>query len=127
MTLDLDHVKKLTPGWWGAIAGAAAAGATLVPSSRVLAGAAGGVAMLLVALHLTPCCDGCAAGQGCGASAPADPPTTEVPLFPTAEDRVRALAMPPGVESPPTRAEDPGELLARAAVAATACRGGICS
>jgi len=67
--------KRLTPGWFAAIAGAAVAGATLVPSHKVIAGLGAGLGMLAVALHLTPCCDGCAAGQGCG---PAKAPTIAV-------------------------------------------------
>lgn len=79
--LDLDHVKKLSHGWLAAIAGAAAAGATIVPAHRVLAAVGFGGAMLFIALKLTPCCDGCAQGAGCGgeaasSSTPATTPTT---------------------------------------------------
>jgi hypothetical protein len=75
---DIDHLRALPIGWWGAIAGAAVAGATLFPSARVLAGAAAAAGMLTLAVKLTPCCDGCAAGKGCGGSPTtetADPPT----------------------------------------------------
>jgi hypothetical protein len=65
--IDSEHVKRISPEFWGAIAGAVAAGAILFPSSRVIGGAIGGAAMFVVALKLTPCCDGCAKGQGCGA------------------------------------------------------------
>lgn len=63
MTFD---IKRITPGWWGAIAGAVAAGASLFPNGRLIGGAAAGAAMFLLAKKMTPCCDGCAAGQGCG-------------------------------------------------------------
>lgn len=66
LDLDLDHVTKLPPQWWAAIAGAAAAGATIFDGNRVVGGLAAGVAMMLVALKLQPCCAGCAGGGGCG-------------------------------------------------------------
>jgi len=65
---ELEHLRALPIGWWGAVAGAAVAGATLFPETRVLAGGAAAAAMLLLALKLTPCCAGCAAGAGCGSS-----------------------------------------------------------
>jgi len=68
--LDVDRAKRLTPGWFAAIAGAAVAGATLVPDHKIIAGLGAGIGMLAIALKLTPCCDGCAAGQGCGDAKP---------------------------------------------------------
>lgn len=67
-------IKRITPAWWGAIAGAAVVGATLFPATRVIAGAIAGGAMLAVANHVTkPCCDGCKDGRapcaGSGATA----------------------------------------------------------
>lgn len=47
--LSVDDLKKLSPAWWGAIAGAVAAGATLLPNQRLLGGLGGGVAMFLAA------------------------------------------------------------------------------
>lgn len=79
--LDLDHVKKLSPGWLAAIAGAAAAGATIVPGHRILAALGFGGAMFVVALKLTPCCDGCAQGAGCGG-------TTETSSTPAATSTI---------------------------------------
>lgn len=57
-------LKRITPEWWGAIAGAVAASVMLFPGSRVIAGLIGGGAMLAVARHVTkPCCDGCKDGS----------------------------------------------------------------
>lgn len=68
----LHEVAHVPPQWWGAIAGAVAAGAVLVPNHRVLAGAGAGVAMLLLAVRpwaspaaSTPCCQECAEGAPC--------------------------------------------------------------
>lgn len=61
----LDELKKLSPGWWGAIAAAIGAGATLFPESRVVAGVVAGAAMLVVARKVSaPCCAECAGGGG---------------------------------------------------------------
>lgn len=87
MTFDLDHVKRITPGWWGAIAGVAGGAAALFPGRRVLAGAIAGAALFGLALHMTPCCDGCAGGQGCGGAAPPTAPSSP-PIVPT--DRAAA-------------------------------------
>lgn len=93
MGLDIAEVKakakRLTPGWFAAIAGAAVAGATLVPSHKVIAGGIAGLGMLAIALHLTPCCDGCAAGAGCGA-------TTSTTVPPTAPKLAVGEPAPPG-------------------------------
>jgi hypothetical protein len=52
----ISQLRSLSPGWWGAVAGAAAAGATIVPGHRFLAAAIGGVALLAVALsQAAPC------------------------------------------------------------------------
>jgi hypothetical protein len=100
---DLDKVKRISPGWWGAVAGAAAAGAALVPSSRLLAGALAAGAVFALALRNTPCCEGCAAGAGC---APTD--TTSPPRA-TPTDVVVADAS--GGNAPPPF--DPATLFAR--------------
>jgi hypothetical protein len=67
---DMEALKTLGPAWWGAIAGAIAAGASLLPDSRLLGGAAGGVAMYLVARKLAaPCgCHGEATSSGTASS-----------------------------------------------------------
>jgi hypothetical protein len=60
----MDSLKKLSPQWWGAIAAAAAAGATVFAEHRVLGGLALGGAMLWLARKASaPCCASCA-GQG---------------------------------------------------------------
>lgn len=75
LDFHFENVKRISPGFWGAIAGAAAAGATIWSGNRVLGGLLAGGAMFLVALKLTPCCDGCAQGKGCGGtSEPAPAP-----------------------------------------------------
>jgi hypothetical protein len=89
LDFHFENVKRISPGFWGAIAGAAAAGATVFSTNRVLGGLVAGGAMFLVALKLTPCCDGCAQGQGCGdakTAAPAAPGPAAV-----AEPSTRAL------------------------------------
>lgn len=82
MTSIATRLRKLSSGWYAAAAAAAAAGATLVPERRVLAGLVGGLAVLGVGLWKSePCCDGCAAGQGCAGTAPPPaPPATELEL-----------------------------------------------
>lgn len=60
----LDELKKLSPGWWGAIAAAIGAGATLFPESRVVAGVVAGAAMFVVARRFGACCAECAGGGG---------------------------------------------------------------
>lgn len=59
MTRDLvTALRALSPVWWGAVAGAAAAGATIVPESRVFAAVIGGGIVLAIALTHTACgCD----------------------------------------------------------------------
>lgn len=64
MTLSLDTLRNVSPSWWGAVAGAAVAGAALVPSARLLAGAIGGGALLALAIKFSgPCCAECAESQ----------------------------------------------------------------
>lgn len=59
--MNLDALKKLSPAWWGAIAGAVAAGASLFPDSRLVGGVAAGAAMFYVAKKVSaPCCAACA-------------------------------------------------------------------
>jgi hypothetical protein len=56
-----DSLRKLPPAWWGAIAGAAVAGATLFPSARLLGGLGAAGLVLYVAHKATaPCCADCA-------------------------------------------------------------------
>lgn len=75
LSLDTDTLKKLSPPWWGAIAGAVAAGATLAPNHRILGGALGGLAMFYIAKKLTgPCCAECA-GASSSAATPDSPPS----------------------------------------------------
>lgn len=84
MTLDLRHrMKSITPVWWGAIAAAAAAGATIVPAHRVGAALVGGSAMLTLALWNAPCCSDCAAAAAKAAAA-SSPAPTAAPPAPTA-------------------------------------------
>lgn len=54
--MTLSKITNVSPGWWSAIAGAAAAGAMLMPGRRILAGAVLGGAMLALAVHkVAPC------------------------------------------------------------------------
>jgi hypothetical protein len=62
----LEELKKLSPAWWGAIAAAIGAGATLFPESRLVAGAVAGAAMFVVARKMSPCCAECAGSGGGG-------------------------------------------------------------
>jgi hypothetical protein len=117
MTLDLAHVKRISPGWWGAIAGVAAAGAALVPSARILAGLLGGGAMFALALHQTPCCDGCAQGAGCGGPQTVDPGRVTQPTDTAASSPFEAAGNTPAI----AEGEGPGALLARAAASKRAC------
>jgi hypothetical protein len=67
-----DEFKSLPPAWLGAIAGAVAAGATLVPEHRLLAGALAGAGVFLLARHASkPCCAECASASSSSAQAPA--------------------------------------------------------
>lgn len=111
-------LQRLTPGWFSAIAGAAIAGATLVPHHRILAGLGAGVSMLAIAIALTPCCDGCAAGQGCGASVTAKPPTLPPAVV---VDDAGPVSTPPHPRDDESRMADPGALLARGACARGGC------
>ena len=78
--LHLDNVKRISPSYWGAVAAAAGAGAMVFSGNRILGGLALGGAMFLLALQLAPCCDGCAAGAGCGGTTATQPtPATVAP------------------------------------------------
>jgi hypothetical protein len=74
----MTDLKKLSPAWWGAVAGAVAAGASLAPNARILGGAAGGAAMLLLAHKMSsPCCAECAgAAASSGAASSESAPTS---------------------------------------------------
>jgi len=76
----MSKLRSISPGWYSAIAGAAAAGAVLVPGSRVVAGVAAGGAVLLLALANTSsssakgaCCASCAGGDDHADKMPAPP------------------------------------------------------
>lgn len=57
----VERVQKVPAMWWGAVAGAAAAGATIFPDARVIAALALGGGMLALAVKLAvPCCSDCA-------------------------------------------------------------------
>jgi hypothetical protein len=64
---SLDHIKRVKPEFWGVIAAVAAVGAATF-GNKILGAALLGGAAFVVALQFTPCCDGCAQGQGCGGS-----------------------------------------------------------
>lgn len=94
MTLDelkteateaLARARALPPGWWGAIAGAAAAGATIFPAARVRAGVVTGVAALAVALWQTR-----PRGACCASCAGVEPSTGEVDVREAAAPAVQA-------------------------------------
>jgi hypothetical protein len=85
--LDPHKVKNISAGFWAAIAGAAAAGATVFSGNRIVGGLVGGAAMFLIALRLAPCCAGCAEGKGCGGDAPTAPTPAPTPA-PVAESAV---------------------------------------
>lgn len=76
-----NDLQTLEPQWYGAAAGAAAAGAVLFPAYRVAAGLAGAATVLALALRsggTPPCCDGCADhSKPCAGSAVA--PTVAAP------------------------------------------------
>lgn len=64
MLPTMTQLKSISPQWWGAIAGAVVAGATVFADSRVLGGAAAGAAMFYLARRFSaPCCAACA-GDG---------------------------------------------------------------
>jgi hypothetical protein len=56
----VDKLKRMSPAWYGAAAGAAVAGATLFPDARLFSGLLGAGAVLALGLYVTPCCDSCA-------------------------------------------------------------------
>jgi hypothetical protein len=56
----VDKLKRMSPAWYGAAAGAAVAGATLFPDARLFSGLFGAGAVLALGLYVTPCCDSCA-------------------------------------------------------------------
>jgi hypothetical protein len=59
------RLRSLSPGWWSAVAGAAGAGAIIVPAHRVVAALVGGGTMLAIALwQEKPCCASCAESPG---------------------------------------------------------------
>jgi hypothetical protein len=69
----METLKKLSPQWWGAIAAAVAAGASVFSNHRILGGLALGAGMLYVAKRASePCCAACA-GEGDHASEPEAP------------------------------------------------------
>jgi hypothetical protein len=69
---DFHRITNVSPAWWGAVAGAATAGAVLFPEHRLLGGALVGGAMLVIALYKTPCCAGCGAASSPTATAARD-------------------------------------------------------
>ena len=77
------QLEQIGPQWWGAIAGAAAAGAVIVPSHRIIAGLAAGAAVAWLALGRpmptkAPCCASCADHSGpCEGGAPGQVDATE--------------------------------------------------
>jgi hypothetical protein len=87
----VDKLKRMSPGWFGAAAGVAVAGAALFQGSRLLAGLLGGGAVLALGIYVTPCCDGCAQGQGCGGSATTSS-TSSGAGSPVAQDTAAAIA-----------------------------------
>lgn len=76
------RVYRLSPAWLGAVAGGAVAGATVVPTRRVLAGAIGGGAVLALALWR--------AGEQTRPVADAAPLVTDEPHLEAAPSRVAA-------------------------------------
>lgn len=67
----ISTVEHIGPQWLGAAAGAAAAGAVIVPNHRVLAGGLAAAAVLALAMYATKpanaasaCGAGCAGGDG---------------------------------------------------------------
>lgn len=84
----LAKTRHLSPAWLGAIAGAAAAAATVVPDNRLLGAALAGGAVWLLAIDrmdaqldhaAEPCCAGCAAGEGCSGASSAEPKAAPEP------------------------------------------------
>jgi hypothetical protein len=75
-----SRLRALSPGWWGAVAGAAAAGATIYPGRRLIAAAVGAVGVLAIAIWRDPgACATCADSPGPTA---ADPVTDPAPVRP---------------------------------------------
>lgn len=66
----MNALKSISPQWWGAIAAATAAGASVFDGNRILGGLALGGAMLYLARKASaPCCAACA-GEGDHAETP---------------------------------------------------------
>lgn len=77
-----ETFTSLSPAWWGAIAGAIAAGATLFPESRIIGGIGGGIAMLFVAKKISaPCCADCAGASTDTEQPKAVEPTVSLPAL----------------------------------------------
>lgn len=75
----LGRVKALSPVWWSTVAGALVAGATVVPSHRVVAALSFGSVMFGVALAVTEASSSCECGPGKVVPAPPAPPTSAPP------------------------------------------------
>lgn len=79
----IDKIKKLDVAWYGAAAGAAAAGAALVPNHRIFAGIVGGALVLAIGVWRSPCCAGCAEATSSPAPAEGKPaPESDDPGLP---------------------------------------------
>lgn len=102
---DFHRITNISPGWWSAVAGAATAGAVLVPDHRITAGAVLGSVLLVVALYKAPCCSACA-GK---------------PAAPTATAGTQPVSLPTRIAqrmATPTAQRDPANLLKTARIAA---------
>lgn len=84
------NLQNIGPQWWGAIAGAAGAGAIVVPSHRIVAALAAGSLVAWLALGMpgvgtkaaAACCDDCAHGSSTPCSESAAAATDVVPAAP---------------------------------------------
>jgi len=87
----IEELKRLPPAWWGAIAGAVAAGATLFPNHRVFGGLGAGALVYFLARKATqPCCADCAnkpqAASSSSAAIAATEPAAELAIASAGDD-----------------------------------------
>jgi hypothetical protein len=88
--MNLDTIKNISPAWWGVVAGAVAAGATLFADHRLVGGlGAGAVALYFAAKKSAPCCAACAE-----AATPTAPSSTDSKLASAAIGSLDAVAQP---------------------------------
>lgn len=90
-----DVVTHLHPEWYAAAAGAAGAGALLMPNHRLLAGGLGAALVLALAIKQhAPCCQECAEHKPCAGAEPLPPLPVDAPSG--LDNGIKANVVPAG-------------------------------